>query len=116
MSSSSGPVDISRTSPTRGWIGRITRISIEAQYGDESTLATRSPEHASKSRAQSDVALTVAAGTASTVTASSINWSATGQNLANGLIVAVDSSRHIRVFAGGGGSTNFIIDVACYFL
>ena len=41
---------------------------------------------------------------------------ATGQNLANGLIVAVDSSRHIRVFAGGGGSTNFIIDVACYFL
>ena len=60
--------------------------------------------------------LTVAPGTASTVTASSINWSATGQNLANGLIVAVDSSRQVRVFAGGGGSTNFIIDVAGYFL
>ena len=60
--------------------------------------------------------LTVAPGTASTVTASSINWSASGQNLANGLVVAVDSSRQVRVFAGGGGSTNFIIDVAGYFL
>ena len=60
--------------------------------------------------------VTIAPGTASTVTASSINWSATGENLANGLIVAVDGSRQVRAFAGGGGSTDFIIDVAGYFL
>jgi len=60
--------------------------------------------------------LAVAPGTASTVTASSINWSAAGQNLANGLIVAIDSSRQVRVFAGGGGSTDYLIGVAGYFL
>ena len=60
--------------------------------------------------------LTIAPGTASTVTASSINWSTAGENLANGLIVAVDGSRQVRAFAGGGGSTDFIIDVAGYFL
>ena len=60
--------------------------------------------------------LAVAPGSASTVTASSINWSATGQNLANGLIVAVDTSRQVRVFGGGGGSTDYIIDIAGYFL
>ena len=60
--------------------------------------------------------LSVAPGTASTVTASSINWSAAGQNLANGLIVGVDSSRQVRVFSGGGGSTDFLIDIVGYFL
>jgi hypothetical protein len=60
--------------------------------------------------------LTIAPGTASTVTASSINWSTTGESLANGLIVAVDGSRQVRAFAGGGGSTNFVLDVAGYFL
>jgi hypothetical protein len=60
--------------------------------------------------------LTLAPGTATGITASSINWSGDGQNLANGAIVAVDGSRQVRVFAGGGGSTDFVIDIAGYFL
>ena len=60
--------------------------------------------------------LAVAPGTASTITASSINWSAAGQNLANGLIVGVDGSRQVRVFSGGGGSTDFLVDIVGYFL
>jgi hypothetical protein len=60
--------------------------------------------------------LTVSPGTATGVTASSINWSGDGQNLANGSIVGVDTSRQVRVFAGGGGSTDFVIDVVGYFL
>ena len=60
--------------------------------------------------------LTVAPGIAISVTASSINWSGDGQNLANGAIVAIDPSRQVRVFAGGGGSTDFVIDIAGYFL
>ncbi len=60
--------------------------------------------------------LAVAPGTASTVTASSINWSSTGQDLANGLIVGVDTSRQVRVFSGGGGTTDFIIDIVGYFV
>jgi len=60
--------------------------------------------------------LTVAPGIAITVTASSINWSSDGLNLANGAIVAIDPSRQVRVFAGGGGSTDFIIDITGYFL
>jgi hypothetical protein len=60
--------------------------------------------------------LSVAPGIAISVTASSINWSGDGQNLANGAIVAVDPSRQVRVFAGGGGSTDFIIDITGYFL
>jgi hypothetical protein len=60
--------------------------------------------------------LTLAPGTAAGVTASSINWFGDGQNLANGAIVAVDGSRQVRVFAGGGGSTDFLIDIAGYFL
>jgi hypothetical protein len=60
--------------------------------------------------------LTIAPGTATGITASSINWSGDGQNLANGAIVALDALRQVRVFAGGGGSTDFIIDIAGYFL
>ena len=60
--------------------------------------------------------LTVAPGTATGVTASSINWSGDGQILANGSIVGIDTSRQVRVFAGGGGSTDFVIDIVGYFL
>lgn len=60
--------------------------------------------------------LTLAPGTATGITASSINWAGDGLNLANGAIVAVDNSRQVRVFAGGGGSTDFIIDITGYFL
>jgi len=59
--------------------------------------------------------LQVAPGTASAITSSSINWSATGQILANGLSVKIDTNRQVKVFAGGG-STQFIIDVLGYYL
>jgi len=59
--------------------------------------------------------LAVAPGTATTFTTSSINWSSTGQNLANGLIVAIDSTRHVKVFGGGGGATDFTVDITGYF-
>jgi len=60
--------------------------------------------------------LSVAPGTATAVTASSINWSANNQDIANGLIVAIDDTRRIKVFGGGGGSAHYIVDVAGYFL
>jgi hypothetical protein len=60
--------------------------------------------------------LTLAPGSATGITASSINWAGDGLNLANGAIVAVDGSRQVRVFAGGGGSTDLIIDITGYFL
>ena len=58
--------------------------------------------------------LSVAPGNASSSAASSINWSATGQILANGLIVKVHTDRTVKVFCGGGGSTHFLLDVSGY--
>ena len=48
-------------------------------------------------------------------TTSSINWTADGATLANGLAVKLDESRQIRVRCGAG-STDFIIDVTGYYL
>ena len=48
--------------------------------------------------------------------ASTINWSASGLILANGGIVGLDGGRNLKVFCGGGGSTDFIIDVTGYYL
>jgi hypothetical protein len=36
--------------------------------------------------------------------------------LANGIIVGIDDARQVTLVAGGGGSTNMIIDVSGYFL
>ena len=55
-------------------------------------------------------------GGVTTVGASTINWSAAGQTLANGVILTLDATRKITVVAGGGGATDFIIDVTGYFL
>jgi hypothetical protein len=57
--------------------------------------------------------LAVTPGDATTFGASTINWASTGLNLANGTIVQLDSTRSIKVFAGG--TTHFIIDVVGYF-
>ncbi len=46
---------------------------------------------------------------------SSINWSDSGQVLANGLVVKLDTNRQINVFCGGGGSTNLIVDILGYY-
>lgn len=43
-----------------------------------------------------------------------INWFATGQNVANSATAALDASNSLEVF-GGGGPTEFVIDVLGYF-
>ncbi|MGZ4673019.1 MAG: hypothetical protein ACXV8K_10205, partial [Ilumatobacteraceae bacterium] len=60
--------------------------------------------------------LAVAPGDATALGASSINWFTSGMTLANGLVVKLDSNRQVKVFCGGGGSTQFIIDVLGYYL
>ena len=59
--------------------------------------------------------LAVNEGGNTTVAASAINWSASGQTIANGIIVPVDAARQVTVIAGGG-SADFILDVSGYFL
>jgi hypothetical protein len=59
--------------------------------------------------------LSVGPGDAAAAGGSSINWSAAGQVLANGLTVTIDASRQIKVFAGPGGGTDFLIDVLGYY-
>lgn len=59
--------------------------------------------------------LAVTPGGSATYSSSSINWDSAGQLIANGLIVGIDGSRAVKVFAGGN-TTNFIIDVVGYFI
>lgn len=47
---------------------------------------------------------------------SSINWFTANEIDANGGIVALGGDRQINVICGGGGSTDFIVDVTGYFL
>ena len=37
-------------------------------------------------------------------------------SLANGLVGSLDNARQIKVFCGGGGSTDFIVDINGYYL
>ena len=60
--------------------------------------------------------LSVTPGDTASSEASSINWSASGLILANAGIVKLDDNRSIKVFCGGGGTTQFLIDVTGYFL
>ena len=59
--------------------------------------------------------LSVNPGDAVQATSSSINWFGENQDIANGLIVSLDGNRQIKVFGGGGGSTDFVIDITGYF-
>lgn len=59
--------------------------------------------------------LSVCPGSATAVTSSSINWTQTGQVAANGLVSKVDDQRQLRVFAGGSGATQFLIDINGYY-
>lgn len=54
-------------------------------------------------------------GGITTVDASTINWSAPGQVLANGVILALDDQRRLTIVAGGGGTTHVLVDVTGYF-
>ena len=58
--------------------------------------------------------LSVNPGTTSSVGSSSINWFGDNQDIANGLIVGIDDQRRVAVFAGGGGSADFIVDITGY--
>jgi hypothetical protein len=53
-------------------------------------------------------------GVIETIGASTINWQP-GQVLANSIIVGIDDARQVTLVAGGGGSTNIVLDVAGYF-
>ena len=60
--------------------------------------------------------LAVNEGGNTTVSASAINWSASGLTLANGSLVKLNDSRQITVICGGTAtSCNFIIDVVGYY-
>ena len=60
--------------------------------------------------------LTVNPGGNITVGASTINWKADNQDIANGVILTLNANRELTIVAGGGGSTGFIIDVNGYYL
>ncbi|MEQ1702939.1 MAG: hypothetical protein ABMA25_22765, partial [Ilumatobacteraceae bacterium] len=60
--------------------------------------------------------LAVNPGGITAVSASAINWNASGQTLANASVVQINSSRQVTVVCGGTStSTNFIIDVVGYY-
>lgn len=59
--------------------------------------------------------LSVGPGDAAAAAGSAINWGGPDQVLANGLTVTLDASRQIKVFAGPGGGTQFLVDVMGYY-
>lgn len=60
--------------------------------------------------------LAINPGGNTTINASAINWSSSGQNVANGLTLTLNATREITVIGGGGGTTNFIVDILGYYL
>ncbi|MCB0999666.1 MAG: hypothetical protein R2713_18840 [Ilumatobacteraceae bacterium] len=60
--------------------------------------------------------LSVNPGGNTSTDSSTINWSAAGQLLANGVTLTLNANRELTVACGGGGSTEFIIDVSGYYL
>ena len=51
-----------------------------------------------------------------TMKASAMNWFMTGEIVANGGVVTLGGDRQVTVQAGGGGSTNFILDITGYYI
>lgn len=60
--------------------------------------------------------LAVNPGGNTVISASTINWSAAGQVLANGVILTLNNERQLTIICDGGGSTQFIVDITGYFL
>ncbi len=60
--------------------------------------------------------LTVNPGGSTAAESSTINWSAAGQLLANGVTLTLNGNRELTVVCGGGGSTDFIVDISGYYL
>jgi hypothetical protein len=59
--------------------------------------------------------LSVNPGDATAAGGSSINWFGSGQILANGLVVTLDNNRQMKVFCGGGGATDLLVDILGYY-
>jgi len=101
-------------------------ISVANSYNDSGVLVTSNfvPAGATAVFANVTVVDTVGAGYlavnpggTTAVSASTINWSAAGQILANGVALTLNGSRQLTVVAGpAAGSTNFIIDITGYWL
>ena len=51
-----------------------------------------------------------------TFKASALNWFTVNEIIANGGVVTLGGDRQITVLAGGGGSTNFIVDITGYYI
>jgi hypothetical protein len=60
--------------------------------------------------------LTVNPGGTVTTLSSTINWFGTGQNLANGVTLTLNTNRELTIVAGGGGICDFIVDISGYYL
>ena len=60
--------------------------------------------------------LAVTPGDAPTYKASTINFAPSTPSLATGALVKLDAGRNVKVFIGGGGSANFLIDITGYYL
>jgi len=60
--------------------------------------------------------LAVNPGGVTAVSASTINWKASGLDLANTGVVKLGPTRTLTVIAGGGGSTNFVVDIVGYYM
>ena len=105
--------------------GQSRVVSVATSYNPDSATVALSnvvPSGATAVAVNLTIANTVGAGylflapgDASSITASSINWSSSGQSVANALIVPLDASRQLKAFVGGGGSTDFLCDVSGYY-
>jgi len=61
--------------------------------------------------------LAINPGGVTAVTASTINWFGSNQDLANGVILTLNSNRELTVVCGDGGvATHFIVDISGYYL
>jgi len=59
--------------------------------------------------------LAINPGGTTAVSASSINWSTSGQMLANGISLKLNATREITVVNGSPGSTQFFVDILGYY-
>ena len=105
--------------------GQHRTISVANSYNNNGVLVTSNFVPAGATAVFANVTiddtvgagyLTVNPGGDTVEGASTINWSAAGQTLANGVALTLNGSRQLTVVAGGPGSTNFIIDISGYWL
>jgi len=119
--------DSRQTSPTPGALsgGSTRTISVKdarAVNGGAVVTADAIPAGATAVAANITIVATAGAGFLSmnpggttAITASSINWSAAGQVIANGISLTLNANRELTVVCDGG-STHFIVDINGYYL